>query len=152
MRFRPLSRSILAVALAAILSALVTIPSRTLSARSGYRIICHPSNPISSADRQFLEDTFLKKVREWPGGASSHPIDLQPSSVVRREFSNEILRRPVEAIRSYWQQRIFAGRDLPPPEVGDDDEVVRMVLKDPGADGYVSSAANLKGAKVLTVD
>jgi ABC-type phosphate transport system substrate-binding protein len=152
MRLRGLSRSLLAVALAATLSALVTIPSRTLSARSGYQVICHPSNPASSADRQFLQDTFLKKVKEWPGGASAHPIDLHPSSVVRREFSKEILRRPVEAVRSYWQQRIFAGRDLPPPEVGDDDEVVRLILKDPGAVGYVSASANLKGAKVLTVN
>jgi hypothetical protein len=46
---------------------------------------------------------------------------------------------------------IFSGRSLPPPELGSDDEVLRYVLAHPGAIGYVSGAANLRGAKVLAV-
>jgi len=142
----------LGLALVATLAALIAIPpARALPARSGYQIICHASNPLVVADRRFLEDAFLKKVREWPNGAALHPVDLYPSSVVRRQFSDEVLKRPVEAVRSYWQQRIFAGRDLPPPEVGTDDEVVSYILRDSGAIGYVSAAAKLNGAKVLTV-
>ena len=152
MRFLHLSKSTVGFALAAALVALITVPStRALSARSGYQIICHPSNPVAAADRQFLEDTFLKKVKEWPTGKTARPVDLYPSSMVRRQFSEEILKRPIEAVRSYWQQRIFAGRDLPPPEVNNDDDVIRHILRDPGAVGYVSGAAKLTGVKILTV-
>ena len=49
------------------------------------------------------------------------------------------------------QQQIFAGRDLPPPELDSDDEVVKYVLRYPGAIGYVSAGANVGAAKIVTV-
>ncbi len=66
------------------------------------------------------------------------PADLVPGSPARRKFTEEILKRSVEAVRGYWQQRIFSGRDVPPPEVETDEEVVKYVLKYTGAVGYVS--------------
>jgi hypothetical protein len=119
--------------------------------RVGYKIVCHPSNPIQTVERHFLEDAFLKKTTTWPGGEALRPVDLVAHSPVRRKFSDEVLRRPVEAVRNYWQQRIFAGREVPPPEFDSDDVVVRFVLRNPGAVGYVSDEAALNGIKVLTV-
>ena len=117
----------------------------------GYRIICHPDNAGGATDRQFLEDAFLKKTRFWPSGTAIRPVDLTAASPVRRQFSEEILRRPVDAVRNYWQQRIFAGRDLPPPELEADADVVNFVLRNRGALGYVSASSPLSGARVLTV-
>lgn len=119
--------------------------------KSGYRIICHPSNPMTAADRDFVEDVFLKKVSVWPTGEVARPVDLIPSSQVRRQFSDDVLGRPLDAVRNYWQQRIFSGADIPPPELKSDDDVVRYVLNEPGALGYVSATAALKGAKILTI-
>ena len=135
-----LSAELLAVAVAA--------PS---SSRPGFQMIRNPDNPIDAVDRQFLQDAFLKKKTTWPGGGTIRPVDLAPDSPARRQFSDEVLRRPVDAIRSYWQQRIFAGRELPPPELETDAEVVRFVMRERGAIGYVSSAAALNGAKVLNI-
>lgn len=127
------------------------VASAAPSGRGGYQIIRNPDNPIDAVDRQFLEDAFLKKKTVWPDGAGIRPVDLAPASVARRQFSDDVLRRPVDAIRSYWQQRIFAGRELPPPELGTDAEVVRFVLRERGAVGYVSNGAALNGAKPLNV-
>jgi ABC-type phosphate transport system substrate-binding protein len=129
----------------------MTLSALAVSPAPAYRIICHPDNPIATADRQFVGDLFLKKINTWPTGEASRPVDLAPGSPVRRAFTEEVLRRPVEAVRSYWQQRIFAGRDLPPPELDSDDAVVKYVLKHRGAIGYVSGQAALGGAKVLTI-
>jgi hypothetical protein len=57
----------------------------------------------------------------------------------------------VAAIKAYWQQRIFSGRGVPPPELGTDAHVVAYVLKYDGAVGYVSAAAELEGTRVVTV-
>jgi hypothetical protein len=121
------------------------------SGRGGYQVIRNPDNPIDAVDRQFLEDAFLKKKTVWPDGATVRPVDLAPASTARRQFSDDVLRRPVDAIRNYWQQRIFAGRELPPPELGSDAEVVRFVLRERGAVGYVSNGTALNGTKPLTV-
>jgi hypothetical protein len=78
-------------------------------------------------------------------------VDLDQSSPVRRQFTDEVLRRPVEAIRRYWQQRIFAGRGVPPPEMESDEDVISLVRREEGAVGYISASVPLTGVKVLTV-
>jgi hypothetical protein len=72
-------------------------------------------------------------------------------SAARNKFSEEVLRQPVDAVKNYWQQMIFTGRDVPPPELDSDEDVVKYVLKYAGALGYVSGSSNLNGAKVVTL-
>lgn len=98
-----------------------------------------------------MAQSFLKKVTTWGHGGVIRPVDLALDSPVRRKFSEEVLRRSVSAVRSYWLQIVFAGRGVPPPELGSDDEVVRYVLREPGAIGYVSNRADVRGARVLVV-
>jgi ABC-type phosphate transport system substrate-binding protein len=118
---------------------------------SGFRVIVHPDNPVHTVSRELLNDAFLKKVSEWSGGENIRPVDLLPNSPVRRLFSEQILRRPVAAIRSYWQQRIFAGRGLPPPELESDAAVLSYVRSHRGGVGYVSDQADTSSVKVLTI-
>jgi ABC-type phosphate transport system substrate-binding protein len=116
-----------------------------------FQVIVNPTNPVVTAKRQFLADAFLKKTTTWPGGLGIRPVDLGPKSVVRAHFSEDVLHRSVAEVKSYWQQRIFSGGDVPPPELDKDEDVVKYVLKHPGAIGYVSGGAKLEGAKVLIV-
>src|SRR5262249_36532166 len=114
-----------------------------------FLIIVHPSNALGAVDRRFLVDAFLKKTSSWPGGGGGiRPVDLGPKSPVRVRFSEDVLHRTVAEVKSYWQQRIFSGSDVPPPELDSDDEVVSYVLKHGGAVGYVSGTAKLNGARV----
>jgi hypothetical protein len=158
MRPRRLTRPVITVAAAlavALAAALGGAPSgyagAPTAAAPAYRIICHPGNPTTVVERSFVEDAFLKKVRAWPGGEALRPVDQTPESPVRRRFSEEVLRRPVDAVRAYWQQHIFSGRDVPPPELDSDEDVVRYVARGRGAVGYVSASATLEGVKVLMV-
>jgi ABC-type phosphate transport system substrate-binding protein len=116
-----------------------------------YQIIIHPSNAQTSTTRHFLSDAFLKKATRWQSGEVIHPVDQVADSPVRRKFTEEILERSVAAVRSYWQQVIFSGRDVPPPELANDTEVVSYVLEHNGAVGYISRSTNPGGTKVLTV-
>jgi hypothetical protein len=119
------------------------------STAPGFRLIVNPLNPVKVVARFFVEQAFLRKVRRWPNGEVIQPVDLDPQSPVRRRWSGEALGRSVEAVRSYWQQMIFSGRDLPPPEMSSEREVVNYVLKNPGSVGYVSVGADLRGAKTI---
>jgi len=116
---------------------------------AAFRIIVNPANPATVVDRAFVAQAFLKKVRRWPDGLTIQPVDLTRDSMVRRQWSLDLLGRSVEAVKNYWQQLIFAGRDLPPPELPSEGDVVLYVLHNPGAIGYVSGAVPLHGAKVL---
>jgi ABC-type phosphate transport system substrate-binding protein len=116
-----------------------------------YQIVVHPSNPSVVVDRRFLEDAFLKKITIWPSGEVIRPVDLPPDSPIRKRFTEDVLKRSVEDVKSYWQQRIFSGHDVPPPELDTDEDVVTYVVEHGGAVGYVSGSADLRGTKVLAV-
>jgi hypothetical protein len=117
-----------------------------------FRVIANPDNPAGSVSREFLERAFLKKASDWGDGTSIRPVDLRVDSGVRRAFSRTVLRRSTAAVRSYWQQQIFSGRGVPPPELDSDAAVVDYVLKHRGAVGYVAGSTDVKRAKSLAVN
>lgn len=116
-----------------------------------FQVIVHPENPNTVLDREFLTDVYLKRVTRWGDGETVHPVDQRADAAVRRRFSNGVLRRSVAAVKRYWQQRIFSGRELPPPELDADEAVVGYVLKHRGAIGYVSGSAKIELAKPVAV-
>jgi ABC-type phosphate transport system substrate-binding protein len=128
-----------------------TVYAEPRSAAAGYRVIVNVANASAAIDKRMLSDVFLKKVTRWPNGEVIRPVDLSVRSPVRRAFSDDVVGRSVDEVKSYWQQAIFSGRDIPPPELDSDEDVVSYVVKHAGAVGYVSTAANLSGAKILTL-
>lgn len=148
MRARRISKLVLLVAL---LGGAALAQPRALTTQPAFRLIVHPGNGASGLERRFIADAFLKKTTRWPNGEVIRPVDLGPSSPIRHSFSEEVLGRTVDAVKSYWQQAIFSGRDVPPPEFDSEDDVVKYVLKHPGALGYVSTSVNLAGAKVVSL-
>ncbi len=116
-----------------------------------FRVIVNPENPMDAVDRRFLADAFFKKTTRWPDEEPIRPVDLAPAAAARRGFSEDVLKRSTSAVKSYWQQMVFSGHGVPPPELDSEAEVVKFVLKNRGAVGYVSPGANTASVKVLTV-
>jgi ABC-type phosphate transport system substrate-binding protein len=125
--------------------------AQPLGSAPPYRVIVHPRNPLASVERSFLADAFLKKTTRWGDGESIQPVDLVADSAARRKFSEDVLHRSISAVKSYWQQQIFSGRDIPPPELDSDVAVRDYVLKHRGAIGYLSGSADVSGVKVIAV-
>jgi ABC-type phosphate transport system substrate-binding protein len=136
-------------------AALVAVLAGRLAAQpSGpavLRVIVNPQNQAGAVERRFLTDVFLKKVTRWGNMEAIRPVDQRADSPIRASFTVAVMRRSVEAVKTYWQQAVFSGRDIPPPELESDEDVVRYVLRNPGAVGYVSGTTDLRGARVLTV-
>jgi ABC-type phosphate transport system substrate-binding protein len=118
---------------------------------SSYKVIVHPSNPATQVTRLKVGEMFLKKATRWPDGHPVMPIEPSGKSPVRQRFDLEIYGKPVIAISAYWQQMIFGGKAVPPPERANDAEVVAFVRDTPGAIGYVWSGTDVSGVKVVTV-
>jgi len=116
-----------------------------------FRIIAHPARPEASVARSFVADVFLKNVTRWSDDEAIRPVDQRGDSAVRRAFSEAVLRRSVAAVKTYWQQRIFSGRGVPPPEFESDEAVVRYVEEHPGSIGYIGGSASPGKTKVLAV-
>lgn len=142
-------RGAIGLATTLLLALVFAVTAPALAGDTDFRVVVHPSNPASNLEKDFVADAFLKKVTRWPDGEVAKPVDLRPDSAVRRRFSDSVLKRSVGAVRSYWQQRIFSGRDVPPPELDSEEAVVSYVAKYPGAIGYISTSTKLSGVKEL---
>jgi ABC-type phosphate transport system substrate-binding protein len=116
---------------------------------SAFKIIVDADNPMTSAERKAIADFFLKRRTTWPDNETVRPIELAADSPVRARFSAQVMGKTVVQMRSYWQQRIFTGHELPPLELASDQDVVKFVTTHRGAIGYVSAQADIGSAKVL---
>lgn len=159
---RPSSLSVSAVRALAVACAWLVLWSAAPSARGAshvraldvgdaFQLVVHPASRSAVLTRDFVAQAFLKRVTRWPDGGTIHPVDLRPDSATRRAFSERVLARSVSAVRSYWQQRIFSGRDLPPPELDSDDAVLRYVVNTAGAIGYVAAGKKIGDAKPIVL-
>jgi ABC-type phosphate transport system substrate-binding protein len=117
-----------------------------------YKIVAHPEVAVDKLTRRQLIDVFTRRQTRWPSGDAILPVDLRSDSPVRRDFVVDELKTSVQAIKNYWQQQIFSGRNVPPPELDDDAQVLKYVLKNSGAIGYVSISTSTEGAKIISVE
>ena len=116
-----------------------------------YKVIVNASNPVTWVKKSELAAMFLKKADSWPTGALVVPVDQPERAAVRQSFSRDVIGKPPAAVKSYWNQLVFSGRSVPPPEKLTDEEVIHFVKNTPSAVGYVSASTKTKGVKVLAV-
>ena len=116
-----------------------------------YRIIVNPANPAREMSRSFLRNAFLKKTTQWDNGETVRPIDLTRRFPVRDRFTREVLNKTPAQLRSYWNQQIFSGKGVPPPELDSEAAMISYVLRNRGAVGYLPATADPEGAAVVTL-
>jgi hypothetical protein len=116
-----------------------------------FLVVVPRDSAYAALDRVFVADAFLKKATRWPNGDVIKPVDRNPDAAVREHFSRSVLKRSVGAVKSYWQQIIFSGRDVPPPEVASDEDIVKYVTTHKGAIGYVSGGPTPEGVRVVVL-
>src|SRR5690349_2999106 len=131
------------------LLALVTLAPTSSADDAAFVVIVNSANQSTQVDRKTLSDIFLKKQTHWKDDRAIQPVDQSRRSSVRRRFSEDALGRSVAAVRTYWNQLVFSGRGVPPPELETDGDVVRYVASHDGAIGYVSASVDLKAVKPL---
>jgi len=118
-----------------------------------FTVIVNASNPISSLPRDDVAKLFLKKTVIWQSGQAVAPVELPTAAKAREAFARTVLNKSVAQVKSYWQQQIFSGRDVPPPEKQNENDVVAFVRSNPGAIGYVSKGVDIgRGVKPLSVE
>ena len=135
---------------ALLLAALLCCAALPAGAADGLLVVVHPDNPEASMTAGQLSRLFLKKSIRWPDGVEARPVE-PATPQLRERFAVEVHEKSLAAVRAYWTQLIFSGRDVPPIEKARDADVLAYVRANRGAVGYVSPSADTAGVKVLTV-
>ena len=134
-----------------VLIAALLASAAVLGESGSVQVIVNPANPLTSIDKTDVSRMFLKKLSRWPNGQPTQPVDLPEGSSVRAQFSSQILGKAVSAVSAYWQQQIFAGKELPPMTKASEAEIVAYVKANANAIGYVSTASVTHEVKVLAL-
>jgi ABC-type phosphate transport system substrate-binding protein len=148
MGFSPMARPLLARF--ACIVVLVGWPSIG-RAQDSFRVIVHPTNPVTTLGAAAISKLFLRRQTKWPNQQPVEPVDQVESSPVRRKFSPVIHRMDVPSVKSFWQEVVFSGRGEPPPERTSDAAVIAFVRANPNAVGYISDATPAESVKVISV-
>ena len=151
----PLASALPAAALAAFLTSVLAFPPFPVSEAdppAGFKVVVNAGVRAGTMTRQELSDLFLKKTARWPAGESVQPVDQSEMTRVRLAFAKEVHQRSLGELRTYWQQRLFAGRGAPPLVKASDAEVVAFVKANAGAVGYVSADAVVDGVGLLHLE
>lgn len=131
----------------------LALSASTADAQSfrSYRVVVHPDNPATALPTSEVSDLFLGKTQRWSHGPGVRVVDQDLRSPVRSAFTHDMHDRSVESVHQLWQRRIMSGRAQAPTVVTSDADVLQAVSSDPGAVGYVSSDAPLRGVRELPV-
>ena len=145
---RLVARLCLPAGAALLLSATASRPA--LAQQTSFVVVVNGANLMSSISRSELAALFTKKEQSFSDGTPAFPVDLPDDDPVHEAFTQAVHGKSPRAIRSYWQQQIFSGRNVPPPQRSSDDQVLAYVRSTVGAIGYVRATARLgPGIKVL---
>jgi len=123
------------------LGLLVLAGARPVEAQ--FVVIVNAQSSVGAMSVSDLSRVFQKKNHNLPDGSEAVPVDLGKDSPVREAFSQAVLGRGVSQIEAFWQQQIFAGREVPPDTRSTDEEIIAFVAQTPGGIGYVSTQATL---------
>jgi ABC-type phosphate transport system substrate-binding protein len=127
------------------------VASAAIADEASFKVIVNPDNPAAAVDRDFLRDVYLKKATEWSGGETTYPIDLASKFPERDRFTDQVIRKTPAQLRTYWNQQIFSGKGVPPPEADSAAEVIEYVLSNKGAVGYIPVDVDPGKAKVVRI-
>lgn len=138
--------------MAILLLALAILPLGREAAAQEFQVVVNTANSISSLSKDELSKIFLKKADKFSNGVQAVAVDLKADNSAREAFSQAVHGRGAGAIASFWQQQIFAGKDVPPEEKGSAADVIAFVAANPGAVGYVPAGTDVgSGVKVISV-
>jgi ABC-type phosphate transport system substrate-binding protein len=129
-------------------AALMALASPALAEE--FKLVVNASNPVESLSKDEAAELFLKKVTRWSSGQVVHVVE--PAEVsVRNAFYRSVAGKSPSAVKAYWNQLIFSGREVPPVSKTSDADVIAFVRSNPGALGYVSAGTEARGVKAIAL-
>jgi hypothetical protein len=113
-------------------------------ANASLLVVANIDKPIS------LSKSEVKAI--FMGGATSYdlkPVGLTPKNKTRAFFNARIIGMTESRIQSYWAQMRFSGRQKPPREFDNEEQLINYLAANKGSVSYVSSEVELKAGIVI---
>ncbi len=125
----------------------------SLSGRAGASDIVIIANPGVTADSLSLEmisDIYQGHTGKWENGRTIRVVMLKKGATHER-FSEEVVGISTANLKKLWKKVIFSGSGTPPKILRSEDKCVEYIAATDGAIGYISTATDHEGVKILEI-
>ena len=122
----------------------------TTPAVADIAIIAHPANPQSSLSEKEVQKIFLGRLRMFPdSNTETVTLDLPEESTLYSEFYEQIAKMNAAKVKRYRAYYLFSGKGRIPEQVDNQQAVIKKVMENPAAIGYVDTSEDLSQVKIL---
>ena len=118
------------------------------TSHSQVSIITHPDNKTEKISKERLLDYYTGDIRVWEDGTPVIVYDYEMNITVRKIFF-EMLGKSASRMKSIWMKRLLMGEGDPPTALKSEEEMIKKILKNKGAIGYVPSSYKNNSVKTL---
>jgi len=129
--------------------ALVMLGDRGL-VNAGIAVIVNPGSPTDDLSINEVRRLFLGKL-PLNRDLNLLPINQPETSKVRANFEMQVLGKSPRQLRSYWIEKIFTGKGVPPKEFESGKAVIRYVSEHIDAIGYIDESQLVNKVKSVLI-
>ncbi len=126
---------------------LLVCASHTMEAQTA--VIVNRSVPASSMGLKELLDIYTLNKAHWDDGSRITVFDLKRGKT--KEAFYEYIDMSEEDLQRIWLRKQFTGKARPPRSISNEEELIDMVSRTPGAIGYVTERNIPKKSNVRIV-
>lgn len=103
-------------------------------------VVVNTANPVRALTTQEVSALYLGRAHSFPTGEFALIFDHPRDSPLRERFFRRVVGMSVAQANTYWSRLMFAGQEMPPQQLPNEQAVIDIVHRNPGAIGYLGSA------------
>lgn len=110
-------------------------------------VIVNPNNN-NQLSKLEVRQIFLGKTHAFPNGLEATPLDLPDGDPNKTLFAENVLRKSVSSLNSYWSRMLFSSKGKPPQTMSVD-AAKKAVASNKTAIAYIDKSEIDSTVKVL---
>lgn len=110
-------------------------------------VVIHPSNTNQLSHAE-VRQIFLGKTHAFPNGQKAMPYDLPDSEPGKALFAEQVLRKSISSLNSYWSRMLFSSKGSPPTTLSTS-KALKAVAANKNAIAYIDAEQVNNSVKVL---
>lgn len=103
-------------------------------------VVVNARSGVAAMSRNEVINVFFGRTRQFFNGVETQPVDMADSHPDRARFYSALVGKELSEVNAYWSRQLFSGRQQPPVKAASPEDVMRLVLSQPGGIGFVELA------------
>jgi len=112
-------------------------------------VIVNAGNPVKSMSAEEVAALYLARTRTFPSGEYALVFDHPRDHQLRQRFFKAVASMGISQVNTYWSRLMFSGQEIPPQSLPNEQAVIDVVRRNPGAIGYVGFVPRDPGVKTV---